>query len=66
MTYEITLFTVGEGPHSDMWLISIKPNLHVTMKQRQGNLEEVILHMATCWVDLSHIGGTRDCIFYDL
>ena len=35
------------------------------MKQRLGNSEEVILHMTTCWVDPLHIGGTKDCVFYD-
>ena len=46
-----------------MWLISIKPNLCVATKQRQGNSEQVVLHMATCWVDPMHIGGAGDCVF---
>ena len=33
------------------------------MKQRWGNLEQLILHMVTCWVDPKPTGGARDCVF---
>ena len=33
------------------------------MKLRWDNSKEVILHMATCWVDPMHIGRARDCVF---
>ena len=48
-----------------MWLISIQPNLCVALKQRWGNSEQPILHMAACWVDPMNIGGASDCVFND-
>ena len=49
---------------SDMWLISTQSNLCAAMKWRWSNLGQVILHMATCWVDPMHIDGARDCGFF--
>ena len=46
-----------------MWLISMWPNLHVTIEQRRGNLGQGVLHMATHRVDPKHIDGARECVF---
>ena len=32
-------------------------------KIKMGDLEQLVLHMVTRWVDPMHIGGARDCVF---
>ena len=48
----------------DMWLISIKPNLHVATKQRWGNLgTSHTTYGNLVGLNPMHIGGTEYCVF---